>query len=331
MHWTAKVSLGTLALIAVSTSVANPTPQEEVKPPSVALQAKRVSVNFKNASIQEVAEWLSSHGLSYVIKIEGDARLTMNIVDQPLKDAANAVAEAMGGRWSQNGNVFTFTKGPRNLAFAHGFEMDEQGLARMKEFKGFDEKALQEHLGKMKELKGFQFEGKDFKMLDEKALQEHLGKIKNLKPLDEKAMKELEQHLGKMKEFKFDPKEMKGFMFDGKEYKPMDEKSMKQFEERMQKWSKDFELKSKDGKAFVWDGKALEGLKMGEGFALRMQDLDKLMESITKDQWALHEKQGHLKWTDLTPAQQKMVGNSKGDKDWSLSISKNGKTLNFKG
>ncbi|HMS53932.1 MAG TPA: hypothetical protein PKA27_00900 [Fimbriimonadaceae bacterium] len=318
MHWTAKVSLGTLALIAVSTSIANPTPQEDVKPPSVALQAKRVSVNFKNATLQEVTDWLSSHGLSYVMKIEpGDARLTINIVDQPLKDAANAIAEAMGGRWVQSGNVFTFTKGSRNMVFTRGLELDEQGLAKLKELKGLDEKALQEHLGKIKELR-----------IDPKNFQGFTWEGKDMKPLDEKAMKELEQRLGKIKEFKFDPKEMKGFKFEGKEFKPFDEKSMKEFNERMEKWSKEI---GKDGKAFVWDGKALEGFKMDEGLALRMQDLDKLMESITKDQWALHEKQGHLKWSDLTPAQQKMMGNGKADKNWSVSISKDGKTLNFKG
>ncbi|GMV36127.1 MAG: hypothetical protein AMXMBFR61_06350 [Fimbriimonadales bacterium] len=45
-----------------------------------------------------------------------------------------------------------------------------------------------------------------------------------------------------------------------------------------------------------------------ESFEFRGGDVRELMDSITPDQWALHEKQGYLKLSDLTPEQRKMVG-----------------------
>ncbi|MEP0765126.1 MAG: hypothetical protein HRF45_01100 [Fimbriimonadia bacterium] len=45
-----------------------------------------------------------------------------------------------------------------------------------------------------------------------------------------------------------------------------------------------------------------------DSFEFRGGDVRQLMDSITPKQWALHEKQGYLKLSDLTPKQRNMVG-----------------------
>ena len=67
-------------------------------------------------------------------------------------------------------------------------------------------------------------------------------------------------------------------------------------------------------------------LKAGGG------DVGSLLKSITKDQWAIHKKQGFLKPSDLTDKQKKMLG----IEDWgdgrnlSIDIIVDGKELKIR-
>ena len=64
-------------------------------------------------------------------------------------------------------------------------------------------------------------------------------------------------------------------------------------------------------------------------FKFEGANLTKIMETLTKEQWELHEKQGHLKPSDLTPAQRELLG-AKGEGDFSITIDKDGKKLTIK-
>lgn len=64
-------------------------------------------------------------------------------------------------------------------------------------------------------------------------------------------------------------------------------------------------------------------------FKFEGANLTKVMESLTNEQWELHERQGHLKPSDLTPAQRELLG-AKGEGDFSITIDKDGKKLTIK-
>jgi SHS2 domain-containing protein len=64
-------------------------------------------------------------------------------------------------------------------------------------------------------------------------------------------------------------------------------------------------------------------------FKFEGANLTKIMESLTEEQWRLHERQGHLKPSDLTPAQRELLG-AKGDGEFSITIDKDGKKLTIK-
>lgn len=208
MHWTSKTCWGALALLAVSTSGANQG-NEQAQSPTVALMGKRVSAQFKEASLSQVTEWLSSHGLSYVMKIEpGDARMTLNIVDQPLKDAAAAIAHAMGGKWVQNGNVLTFVKGGGYAFLGDNVKVPPAA-----------------------ELKGYRFDGQSMMPLTEKELKEFKDGFKFNEPFTEKDAKLFKEKIEKELEFKLaDPGAMKEFKERfAKRLKPLNEQELKAF------------------------------------------------------------------------------------------------------
>jgi hypothetical protein len=91
---------------------------------------KRVSVHFEKASPQEVIDWLTKQGVSFVTSdsdFPSDKRITLNVVDQPIADVAQAIAAALGGHWESRGNVMVFRKGGVSglSTFGDPFKVDQ--------------------------------------------------------------------------------------------------------------------------------------------------------------------------------------------------------------
>ncbi len=60
-------------------------------------------------------------------------------------------------------------------------------------------------------------------------------------------------------------------------------------------------------------------------------NIGQLMDSLTPEQWALHERQGYLRVEDLTPAQRALLGSlPESAHTWSITVVINGKKLTLK-
>ena len=235
-----KLGFGALALTLMSLGIAQQSaePTQAIPPSSAvtvqdnlhSILSKNVSGELKNAPIAEVVSWLSGQGLSFVIKDgDVDGLLTMSIKDQPLDQAAEAIADALGGHWVRHGNVFTWHKGAESPGWAtaptiargdhdlsiimpktftwSGDAKDHDKL--LKELKIFTDQS-----GKQLDLK--QFEGMEIPMME---LQTELGKelgTLNLKGLELKAMEPaMQESIAKAL------KEVHGFKLDAKQLKAM--------------------------------------------------------------------------------------------------------------
>lgn len=199
--------------------------------------------------------------------------------------------------------------------------------------------------GKLKELDKQEFEKvwkdhmKDFPKLEFKNLPNAEFKYKmmgpdgKLKELDQKQfekywkdhMKDMPRiELKEMPEFNFkELPELKEHMMKLKELQPQIkgeiEKAMKERKsgllekERAMKELKDMKLPD------------VSKIKSGLG------DIDKLMDSLTESQMERMKSQGHLKPSDLTPEQRKMLGDFKSDSNFVITFEKDGKRVTIKG
>jgi hypothetical protein len=114
----------TLAIALASASSTESAPQARPAPPArpavpapaVAQDprlARNVTVEFRSAPVADVLRWLSREGVSFVADESGFAerRVTLNIRNQPLRDAMNALADALGGNWQRRGEVYALRRG----------------------------------------------------------------------------------------------------------------------------------------------------------------------------------------------------------------------------
>lgn len=65
-------------------------------------------------------------------------------------------------------------------------------------------------------------------------------------------------------------------------------------------------------------------------FIFKSDGFIRLMDSLTPEQWALHERQGYLKVDDLTPEQRGMLGALPTNATWIISVTVDGRTLTLK-
>jgi len=82
------------------TTAAAPTAQERI--------GKRVSCSFENATIAEVLKWLSTQGQSFVADeavAASKRKVTVNVVNQPIDDVLNAIADGLNCTWEKKGEV----------------------------------------------------------------------------------------------------------------------------------------------------------------------------------------------------------------------------------
>jgi len=81
---------------------------------------RRVSIDFQQADVGEVLDWLRHQNVSFVVAqgmIHEGSKVTMNIVEQPVDDVADALAMAMGGHWARRNEIRIFQPGPGSMEF----------------------------------------------------------------------------------------------------------------------------------------------------------------------------------------------------------------------
>jgi hypothetical protein len=241
-------------------------PQRAASPSTAATQDRRVTAQFQTAPVAEVMRWLRTQGVNFAAS-QGelpDTRITLNIVDQPLRDALRAVAAALGGRWERTGQIYVFRKGPE---------------AR------------------------FEFDGPDVRV----------------RSMESDEMQRMSERMRRIFE-EGRSRPIEGL--DAERFRAMGEEIRKQMEEMMK------DLPSRDRLP------AMPKFERGSGpggtrIMLGQADIRKLVEGLTAEQWAKHERQGYLTFEDLTSEQRRHVTVPSGD-TWSLSFSIDGKTLNLR-
>ena len=97
-------------------------------------QQNRVSVRFKQASAEEVLDWLSNQGVSFVTAgIPKEAKIDLNASNLPISEVIDAVGEALGGSFVKRGSTYVYQRGARNF-YPGKLEMKE--LESLKVFEG---------------------------------------------------------------------------------------------------------------------------------------------------------------------------------------------------
>jgi hypothetical protein len=73
-------------------------------------------VEFQNATVGEVLQWLTHKGVNFVAaeaEVDRGAKITLNVQNAPLEDVVNSIASALGGHWVRQGEMRVFRKGFR--------------------------------------------------------------------------------------------------------------------------------------------------------------------------------------------------------------------------
>ncbi|MCW5936304.1 MAG: hypothetical protein KIT11_03235 [Fimbriimonadaceae bacterium] len=196
------VGLGSAFAIAFA-QTAPPAPAQDPVPPLAALsvapsaqQEKKVSVSKTDVSGSELIKWLKDQGVSFAAETGGfdKGRYSVNIVNRPLSEAVEAIAEILGMSVNKHGGVYTLKP---------GFAFGTKSIAPdMKNFT-FDTKELQKSMEKLRAMP----ELKEFKGLERMPELKELEKLRampELKELDPEARKALEEALGSVRGLKLE-------------------------------------------------------------------------------------------------------------------------------
>jgi hypothetical protein len=298
---------------------------------------QRISLQF-DGTVEDLAKVLRDQKVNFVIRpSDAKERIIVNFNDAPIRSAMRAIGTAMGGSFIEEGGVFTFQSGrhlgelymePRsgsNNDFKYRvFTPDPKQFEELRKLHG--DRAQLIKPGEMKEFR-----------MDPKSLAEiQKLQVEGFK-LDKDAMKQM-QEMQKLQSKMLDPKalaEVRGFKMDPEAVKElqklrvegfkMDPKAMKELAEvrRLQIDPKAFnELEALPG--FTFSDDIRSGVRVNG-----TSNMMKVLDSLSKTQREKHQKQGFLRWSDLTAAQQKMLGfSTKGQ--WTVSVDNNGKKLTIK-
>lgn len=265
------------------------------------VQDKKISVRFKQASVEEVLDWLSNQGVSFVTTgIPKDAKINLTVTDIPLSEVIDVVGQSLGGSFVKRGNTYIFQKGTRNFVF-------EAPIAQIREVpvELHNLKALEE----VRALQGHQFampEGFAFKMLDSQDPKSQ----KEMQQLREKMMKEFGPNSDFMKKLQKEMGDTKKWESLHKDMAKHHEHNAKLHEEMMRKFG--------EGSAFQ---KEMHGF--GQQDAKRMEGLAKEMEKRF-GQGSTFQKsfgaQDAKKWEEFGKTMEKRFGHGsefeKGMKAW---------------
>lgn len=289
-----------ILVVALSTSIAFakwPNPMSVL--PTTVDQDGKVNIDFDNASASDVLSWMKSAGVNFVVEtseVPKDKKLTVHIKGQPMDKAIESIADALGMTWTKKGQIYTLKNGEGVINW-NTISPDKNG-----QWKIFSEPLGGEDWEKFREdLKGFKFDADTF------------PSTKILK-LDGKEFKVLQEKLKEMPGLKLELDKLKGFReFDAKDLEKLKEpfKEMPRLKLELDKLK---DLKLPD----------MSGVKIGLG------TIGKLAESLTPEQIAKNEKNGHLTFEDLTPEQRDMLGDWSKDSQFTITVSRDGKTVTIK-
>lgn len=167
------------------------------KPVEELVQDKKITVRFKQASVEEVLDWLSNQGVNFVTSgIPKDAKINLNISDTPLSEVIEVVGHSLGGSFVKRGNTYVFQRGNGGFTF-------DGPMTFMKEIPRVD-------LERVKNFEGQAFampEGFTFKMLDsqdpksQKEIQKMHEEIRKEFGPNSDFMKKLHKELGDAKKW----------------------------------------------------------------------------------------------------------------------------------
>lgn len=313
---------------------------------------RKLSGNFENATLKEVLKWLSQQGVSFVVRADadGNARLSLNIQDQPIQDVMDAIASAFDTEWEKKGNTYVLKQSPRARIIQGIPFHDGPTEVAPRLFEGFIRPP------DLKELEDLQLPPETFKELfkegiamppmvfDEKEFKNWEQDPKT-KAEWEKYAKDAEKWAREFEKKFSDPKfkadmEKRAAQLEKKWNDPKTKAEWEKYAKDAEKWSKELEKELADPK-FKSQWKQFEGgvavvpdgTDLKDSTRLRIVTplpIKKLIGTITKAQWEKHAKQGHLTYADLTPMQKEMVKGMVDGGSWNLSFVIDGKKLNLR-
>lgn len=310
---------------------------------TTAQDSRKVTINY-SGPLEHLGGKLSDAGISFVIDPASvkNKEIMLNIEDRPVSEVMEAIGTALGGRFVRHGNTYAFTNRPGALAplaelpmKADGFtfSFDDKDMKMLMDGKALDMKNLEKHMKEMET----QMKAKALKAPSVRAWVD--GKEMDPKKAaeqQEKIMKEL-----KAKGLLIKPGEI---IVEGK---PLDEKQMKELHKKLSE-----EIKIKDlavipprfegGPIWVTPPTERQGIKVevGEalrahslaktrGFALNSDGIQKVMKLMTAKQWEIQKSKGFLTWRDLSPEQQKALGDRPAG-SFTVTVTIDGQTLTIK-
>ncbi|HEY3781798.1 MAG TPA: hypothetical protein VGL56_11995 [Fimbriimonadaceae bacterium] len=217
---------------------------------------KVVSKRFDNANASQVLAWLVEEGFNYVAKDNefADARVSLNIEHKTVKQAADDLADALGGHWVRDNGVFVFHKGERTADgrdFEFSFNNDAMDQANAKDWQKQSQDWAKWGAEYAKQAQSqFGPDSQSMKELQEK-MKGLADQMRNVQ-IDPGMMKDLTEKIEKLKK-------EKGFK-DGE----MTPKQKEEFEKEMKAWGEKFSKQFGDGKQWEQFGKGMED--WGKGF-----------------------------------------------------------------
>ncbi len=277
---------------------------------------KRVTKSLDSVTLKEALSALAEQGLSFVV-IENDkaqnVRITIHVVDQPLRDVMDAIASAYGGHWSRKGSVYILSDGRNSEAQFAPFE-----------WRGFDRNALGQHELPKDLMK--KDSGAAALVLPKELMKDDEMKLQILNPEIQKKIESATQEAMKARDMNPEmQKKIESAMQEAMKARDMNPEMQKKIESAMQEAMK---------------ARVLDSTLMGEPKMLSNemrlfsfpsgQNFDKLLGSLTPQQKSLMAKRGYLTPKDLTKTQLGYLGKLPEGADWSVSISIGGKTLKLR-
>ncbi len=280
----------------------------------------RTSIEFLNASITDVLNFLKDKGFNYVVQdmdVPASKTVTLSIKDRPLKEIADAVATSLGGHWINRNGVHIFSKDAYDS------------------FKTVNpEETIKTAQSLIQSLKS----SPDLKLPQSPSY----TLPKATQPWTVYAFPNVE--FGG-KNWQYQPKEFsapgKGWTWESKQFGDFDQateefrKKMQGSDEFKQKWSYEFQFYASPlpkaihpaPRVFVNQAPYLYVHPTPRGFAfphsrygIPSQNLkvhttstsDRLFSSLTPHQKALQSQRGYLHYSELSPAQQRILTNPNG-------------------
>jgi len=284
----------------------------------------RVSVSFHGSTFDDVLRWLNSLGINFAVdsnSAKPEAALTMKIENQALRDVLAAIAEIFGGVWETQGSIYIFKPlRPDVDSVASAAQQRDRGSEPLSEK---DRRRIEELNKRLRDWAERFAKGETEFMIP---LNEFFIDRGNLDWDGSGASESIRKFLenwaekGELKEFPGGqlfiwPKRADGKLFERKDLDPKQREFIERF--LSENWPKLFPNVNDSDRFGNFPQIRLGG------------NLNQLFESITPEQWSIHEAKGHLSVSDLTDAQRDLIGVQGGHKV-SISISVAGRTLRIR-